>query len=332
MAKPRIILTSGDPNGIGPEIILRILDDPSVTSKCDIRIAGNRNVFDAYAALLGSRPASRSKFENVPLPDGFSLCAGSSDPLAGKHAGDCITAAAKLCLAKKYDAVVTLPVSKETLNLGGYTYPGQTEMLASLSGSGSSLMMMCSGTLKICLATNHLPVAKVSRSIDHQTIIDKVITANNSLVRDFGINNPRIGVLSLNPHAGDGGILGKEEIRILGPAIEGLRMAGFDIKGPFPADAYFATGLYNRFDVTLAMYHDQGLIPFKMISFGRGVNFTAGLNIVRTSPDHGTAFDIAGMGMAETSSTVCAIETAIAVSAHRKRGKGLSKSYQAQAT
>jgi len=322
--KSEIILTTGDPNGIGPEIILKLFTSSSLPEKHNIKIAGNKKVFDAYSGLLGLKMLPDKVFENVNLPKGFSIEAGSINSLSGKHSGDCIKNAVQLCRSGKFDAMVTLPISKEAFNLGGYGYPGHTEMITELVREKESLMMMFSDEVIISPVTNHLPVSKVTKEISKELIISKVITANNSLVRDFGILNPRIAVMSLNPHAGDGGNIGKEEKRIIVPAVELLIDAGFNIRGPYSADAFFGGKNYERFDMILAMYHDQGLIPFKMLSFGSGVNFTAGLKIVRTSPDHGTAFDIAGMGIAKIQSSINAIETAVRISMNRGRGSGLS--------
>lgn len=319
-----IILTTGDPNGIGTEIILKIFSSTALPKKYRLKIAGNKKVFDTYARLFGMSELPEHVFEHVNLPKGYSIKAGSIDSLSGKHSGDCIRQAVKLCMKKNYDAMVTLPISKEAFNLGGYNYPGHTEMITSMTRARESLMMMYSSSVIVSLVTNHLPVSKISKAISEELIIEKAIISNNALVRDFGIRNPRIAVLSLNPHSGDGGNIGGEEKKVIVPAIEKLIDVGFNVRGPFPADAFFGAKSYERFDMILAMYHDQGLIPFKMISFDSGVNFTAGLKIVRTSPDHGTAFDIAGMGIANIQSTVNAIETAAKISANRERGSGLS--------
>ncbi len=319
-----IILTTGDPNGIGPEIILKVFSSTSIFKKYRIKIAGDKSVYDSYAALLGMNEIPERLFEPVKLPKGYSVKAGSIDSLSGRHSGDCIKHAAKLCMKKNYDAMVTLPISKEAFILGGYNYPGHTEMITELTRGRQSLMMMYSNQVIVSLVTNHLPISKVSKAITQELIIEKFIISNNSLVRDLGIMNPRIAVLSLNPHTGDGGNIGKEELKVIMPAIEKLRDVGFNVSGPYAADAFFAGKSYERFNMILAMYHDQGLIPFKMLALDSGVNFTAGLKIVRTSPDHGTAFDIAGMGMASIQSTVSAIETAVMIAVNRNRGLGLS--------
>jgi len=322
--KQGLILTTGDPNGIGPEVILKIFSSTSIFKKYRIKIAGDKRVFDSYAGLLGLNEIPERFFEPVKLPKRYSVKAGSIDSLSGRHSGDCIKHAIKLCMKKNYDAMATLPISKEAFILGGYDYPGHTEMITALTRGRQSLMMMYSNQIIVSLVTNHLPISKVSKAITQELIIEKFIISNNSLIRDLGIMNPRIAVLSLNPHTGDGGNIGKEELKVIMPAIEKLRDVGFNVSGPFAADAFFAGKNYERFDMILAMYHDQGLIPFKMISVDSGVNFTAGLKIVRTSPDHGTAFDIAGMGIANIQSTVSAIETAVMIAENRNRGLGLS--------
>ncbi len=320
---PRIILTTGDPCGIGPEIILKILADKSVNRRFKVTICGSRALIAEYAGLLGMKIPESAVFEEVNYPNDFKLQPGRITAAGGKHSGDCIIKAVKQCMSGKYDAIVTMPISKEALNLGGYDFPGHTEMLEKLTGSSGSLMMMCSPVLKVCLVTNHLPVSKVSRTISKELIKSKVITAHNSLNSDFNIKHPKIALLSLNPHAGDGGLIGSQEEKIILPAIRDLAKAAYSIDGPFPADAFFATKAYRRFDIAVAMYHDQGLIPFKMLSTGEGVNFTAGIGIIRTSPDHGTAFDIAGKGKASASSTLAAINIAGMLIKNRLRGSGL---------
>jgi 4-hydroxythreonine-4-phosphate dehydrogenase len=227
---------------------------------------------------------------------------------AGKLAGDAIKIAAELCIHRKFDAMVTLPISKESFNKAGFDYPGHTEMLKELTSSGSTAMIMHSSNLILSLITVHIPLSYVSKKINERTIIEKVILFNNSLVKDFNIRKPKIAILGLNPHSGDGGKLGDTEMKVITPAINKMLTAGFDLDGPFPADGFFANKTYKKFDGTIAMYHDQGLIAFKMISKDKGVNYTAGINIIRTSPNHGTGFDIAGKGIANPNSTIEAIK------------------------
>lgn len=304
---PRLLLTSGDPNGIGPEIILKIFNDRKFNSKKDLTVIGSKKIMDYYASLFNLKPIPKEKILEVPLPSKFKLNPGKIEKSAGKFSGDAVKKAIDLCLKKDFDAMITLPISKESFNLGGHNYPGHTEMLSELTSSGDTVMILYSKVFSVALVTGHIPVSKVSKSLNEKLLINKIITVNNSLVKDFCIKNPKIAVLSLNPHAGDGGLIGKEEQDIISPVIEKMNSIGFNIRGPFASDGYFANKSYKRFDITLALYHDQGLIPFKMISFDKGVNFTAGLKILRTSPDHGTAFDIAGTGIANTESTKQAI-------------------------
>jgi 4-hydroxythreonine-4-phosphate dehydrogenase len=207
------------------------------------------------------------------------------------------------------------------MNIAGFKYDGHTEMLTALDESPASLMFMTSAKLKMAFATTHPPLNKVSGFITRRLLDAKIKTAYNSLVNDFGIINPRIAVLSLNPHAGEGGQIGNEEKKIIEPAINSLRkkLNNAVIEGPFPSDGFFAVKKYNNFDLTFALYHDQGFIPFKMIAGFKGVNFTAGLSFVRTSPDHGTAFDIAGKNIADPSGLMEAIKTADKISRNRNK-------------
>ncbi|MCB0726521.1 MAG: 4-hydroxythreonine-4-phosphate dehydrogenase PdxA [Ignavibacteriae bacterium] len=307
---PKILLTMGDPNGIGPEIILKIFNDNTFSSKFELKIAGAKKIFDHYSSLLKLSKIPSSKIIEIPVPAGYKIEPGKINRHAGKIAGDSVRLSAKLCMSKDFDAMVTLPLSKESLNLGGVKYPGHTEMLTDITGSDSTIMILHSKKFTVALVTGHIPVSKVAKALNEKLLTEKIIAVNNSLVRDFKIKNPKINILSLNPHSGDGGMIGNEEIDLIFPVIEDLNSIGFNLRGPFASDAYFANKIYEKSDITLAIYHDQGLIPFKMISFGKGVNFTAGLNIIRTSPDHGTAFDIAGMGLANIVSTKEAIKFA----------------------
>jgi 4-hydroxythreonine-4-phosphate dehydrogenase len=307
MTKPKLLLTLGDPNGIGPEIILKIFNDKVFSSKFALTIIGSKKILDYYSSLLNLQKLPLEKFIEIPLPKGFLITPGKIDKKAGKISGDAIKAAIDLCLKKEFSGMITLPISKESLNLGGYNYPGHTEMLGELTQSENTVMILYSRIFSVALITGHVPLSEVKKKIHHDLLFKKITAISNSLVKDFKIKNPRIAVLALNPHAGDGGLLGEEEQKIINPVIEQMNSLGFNLRGAFASDAYFANKTYKKFDITIALYHDQGLIPFKMISFDKGVNFTAGLNIIRTSPDHGTAFDIAGLGKANTESTKQAI-------------------------
>lgn len=319
--KPKILLTTGDPNGIGPEILLKIFSDNKFTSVFDLFVSGNKKIFDFYSEILKLKTISSDRIISLKLPEGFKPTPGKIERSAGKFSGVSIIQSVRLCMEKKFDAVVTMPISKESLNLGGFKYPGHTEMLKDLTRSEDAVMILYSKKFSVAMITGHIPVSGISKVINkknsEQSITERIITVNNSLITSLGKKSPRIGILALNPHAGDGGLLGHEENEILSPVIEELNSVGFNVRGPFAADSYFANGIYKKFDITIAMYHDQGLIPFKMISFGKGVNFTAGLNVIRTSPDHGTAFDIAGLGRAEVESTKHAILLAAEISNRR---------------
>ena len=317
--RPKILLTTGDPNGIGPEIILKIFSQGSIANKFNLKVAGSKKILDHYSSLLNLPEIDQNSITEIPLPGNFKINPGKINKLAGKFSGDSVRKTAELCMKNEYDAMVTLPVSKEAFNLGGYNFPGHTEMLAKVTASNDTVMILHSDKFSVALVTGHIAVKEVSRRLTENLLFSKILTANNSLVKDFGINHPKIAVLSLNPHAGDGGLIGKEEINVINPLIEKMNSAGFNIRGPYSSDGYFAGKTYTKFDITIALYHDQGLIPFKMISFERGVNFTAGLNIIRTSPDHGTGFDIAGFGKANPSSTISAIKLAAKL-AERKSG------------
>jgi 4-hydroxythreonine-4-phosphate dehydrogenase len=217
--------------------------------------------------------------------------------------------------------MVTAPVSKETMRQAGYDFPGQTEMVTKLSDSQGSIMIMVSGFARIALATIHIPISEVSRSITKGGLVERLSVFNASIKDDFGVKAPKIAVLGLNPHAGENGYIGSEEIETIRPAVEEINLMKIDARGPFPADAFFGTYRDGMFDGIFAMYHDQGLIPLKMRSFSTGINFTAGIDIIRTSPDHGTAFDIAGKGIANPSSTIEAIKLALDVSKSRKASR-----------
>ncbi|MEO6696138.1 MAG: 4-hydroxythreonine-4-phosphate dehydrogenase PdxA, partial [Ignavibacteria bacterium] len=274
--KPKLLFTIGDPNGVGPEIILKIFQDLNSNDKYNLKITGAKTILDSYSSLLNLPEISRQKIIEIPLPKKFKLTPGKIDKAAGKISGDAIKLATELCMKKEFDALITMPVSKEALNVGGYDYPGHTEMLTKLTKSNDTVMILYSEEFSVGLITGHIPLKEVSKQLNKKLIFSKTITVNNSLVKDFKIIKPKIALLSLNPHAGDGGLIGNEEIKFIKPVIEEMNSMGFNVRGPFSSDAYFANKSYKKFDMTIAMYHDQGLIPFKMISFGRGVNFTAG--------------------------------------------------------
>ena len=308
--KQRILLSCGDVNGIGPELILKVFSNKNLISQFDIKVIGPKRVFDFYSRLLKIKRIPENYFLDIAVPDNFSANPGKVDVISGKTSGEAIKLGVDLCMKKYFDALVTLPINKESLNLGGYNYRGHTEMLSHLTQSKNTFMLMYSNMLKIIPVTIHIPVKKISSAITKTKLIEKIININNVFVKTLKIRKPHIAVLSLNPHCGDGGLIGYEEKKIISPAISALRKSGFNIEGPFSADGFFGSSLYKKFDVTISMYHDQAMIPFKILSKESGVNFSGGLKIIRTSPAHGTAYDIAGKGIADITSTMEAIKLA----------------------
>ncbi len=327
--KPLIAITLGDFNGIGPEIAIKAALDPSVRRICTPVLVGPLDVLRHTAGLLRIRTTFEKTTltiipkRGIPVLDvgdgiGADVTFGRTARVAGRSAGTAIEKAVELCVQRKVAAMVTAPVSKEGLHLAGYDFPGQTEMVALLSRSRRVLMVLAGKTMRVALATVHAPLRSVPDQLSTEKLVEKGSILLAALKRDFGIRKPNIAVLGLNPHAGENGHIGVEDRDIVGPAVEKLRAEGHSVEGPFPADAFFGTHAYRRFDAILAMYHDQGLIPMKMSGFDTGVNFSAGLQIIRTSPDHGVAFDLAGRNKASTSSMVAAVTMAVSVWKRRR--------------
>ena len=332
---PVVAITVGDCNGIGPEVALKGASSRAVRRLCKPVLIGSPKVFDFYArklSLPGRMTLSRDNHLHsnrthvlpvlsVPHEKEPVIRPGRVSASAGRHAAAAIRYAVALALEGKVDALVTAPVSKKALHMAGDAFPGQTEMLAHLTGSGSTAMMLVSDVMRVGLVTIHIPLRDVAATLNRTLLGKKISVIHDALRFDWRIRQPRVAVLGLNPHAGEQGDLGSEEQRLLLPVISSLRRKGMSIAGPFPADSFFGKYTPGSFDAVVAMYHDQGLVPLKMSSFGRGVNFTAGLNIVRTSPDHGTAFDIAGKGLADPRSMIEAIALAVAIARNRKAVK-----------
>jgi 4-hydroxythreonine-4-phosphate dehydrogenase len=315
-------------NGIGPEVALGAALHPSVKKLCTPVLIGPMRIFEGTAKRLKLRTQfEKTNFavfhkSSLPLVDaGDALWAdvafGHPTKASGKNAGRAIELAVKLCLDKKISGFVTAPASKEALALAGYNFPGQTEMIALLSGSRQVAMMLISEKLRVGLVTVHTAVRSIAEIISVEKILEKISIIHRALQNDFAIKQPRIAVLGLNPHAGENGLIGGEEKAIVEPAVAALREKQMDVRGPFPADGFFGSGSYKRFDAVVALYHDQGLIPVKMLAFDSAVNFSAGLPIIRTSPDHGTAYDIAGKKKANPTSTVQAIILATRIATNR---------------
>lgn len=319
--KPIIAITIGDFNGIGPEISLRSAMHPSIKRICQPVLVGPLNVFEHIRSELKIKTKigkavipmlNRSGVPVIDVGDGIwaDVQYGSVTKAGGKSAGAAIEQAVFLAVRGDVSAVVTAPVSKKALNLAGYNFPGQTEMIAMLSRSNRFTMMLVSNEMRIGLITTHVPLASVANNLSIEKVCEKIRVVHDALMDNYRIKKPKLALLSLNPHGGEDGLLGPEERDIIQPALEKLREEGINVEGPFSADAFFGTHQHKNYDAVMAMYHDQGLIPLKLTSFEKGVNFSAGLNIIRTSPDHGTAYDIAGKGKANITSMIEAIKLA----------------------
>jgi 4-hydroxythreonine-4-phosphate dehydrogenase len=332
MSKPVVAITVGDFNGIGPEVTLKSFISPAVRRSCQPLLVGPLEIFKSYASRLKIKlkfqpftpPLGRKTGRSISVLDlgifhSKDIETGKLSPIAGTAAGLALHKGVELCLRGEADALVTAPISKSALNLAGYSYPGQTELLAELTESPHVTMMLVSASLRVGLATTHLPIREVATSLSIEKVFQAIMVVNNSLRQDFGIRNPKVAVLALNPHGGEGGLFGTEDERIVKPAIELAKTQHVRASGPFSSDAFFGTRYDKAFHAVVAMYHDQGLIPLKLLSFGRAINFSAGLRIVRTSPDHGTAFDIAGKGVANPSSMMQAIRLAAEIGGRRLR-------------
>ncbi len=326
----RIAISIGDYNGIGPEVVLKTLYDSDL-SDCTPVILGDTAIVDFYLNQLGiplqynaidsivSAIEGQVNVLNCMQEQNIEIYPGSLSEIAGKCAMLAVEKGIELCLTEETDALVTASISKEAVNKAGYNIPGHTEFLAQKTGTKDFIMMMVNEDLRIGLLSTHVPLAEVKDSITKKRIVRYIGIISKSLKRDFGISRPRIAVLGLNPHAGDGGMIGREELDIITPAIMQAQADQNEVDGPYPADGFFGSQKHKSYDSILAMYHDQGLIPFKTLSFGAGVNFTAGLPIIRTSPDHGTAFDIAGQGKANPKSFQQAFDLAVQLANKRKK-------------
>jgi len=330
----KIIITIGDCNGIGIEIMLKAIELLDYKEDLEISIVGNSKTIQEYIDKI----SSSAYINNNKLKIGKYLCPiiecenyspvrfGNEDEKAGKLAAEAIELAVEKYFALDFDAIVTMPVSKASLYKAGWEYPGHTEMLAARSNIKDPLMILCTDKIRVGLATIHIPIQEVSSNINKDKLLLTALKFSKSLIKDFGINQPKIAILGLNPHAGENGNLGKEEVELIIPSIEEMKLYGVNAFGPFPADGFFAYDEYLKYDGILAMYHDQGLIPLKLLAKGLGVNVTAGLPIVRTSPDHGTAFPIAGKNIADPMSALNSITLAIKISNSRnKYYSGISK-------
>lgn len=312
--KPRIGITIGDIHGIGPETIMKALADHRLFNMLTPVVYGQAKVLSFYKKILNieefnytqvrNRGQYAAKTINVVncWEDQLEITPGKPSSEAGKAAFLALKQACNDLKDGLLDGLVTAPIDKHTIHSEEFPFKGHTEYLTQFFGAGDSLMFMVSDQLRVAVLTEHIPVKDIAASITKERLESKIKLMEQSLKRDFGINKPKMAILGLNPHAGDNGLIGNEEDLVIKPVINDFRNKGKLVYGPFPADGFFATGLHKRYDAILAMYHDQGLVPFKTLAFETGVNFTAGLPIVRTSPDHGTAYPIAGKNEANESS------------------------------
>jgi len=329
-------ITQGDINGINYEIIIKALADPALYDNCTIVIYGSpkaiafhRKSFDLpqinFNAAKSAAELVPNKINLINIGDeNVRVELGTSTVAAGEYAATALQMAVSDLKQGLIDILVTAPINKNNVNEAGLKIPGHTEFLAQNFNSNDYLMLMTSDDLKIGVVTGHVPLKDVASEITPQKIIQKLRIINRSLREDFTIRRPKIAVLGLNPHSGDNGVIGNEEKEIIMPALKQAEDEGITCFGPYPSDGFFAAELYKKFDAVLAMYHDQGLIPFKIIAKNKGINYTAGLPIVRTSPDHGTAYDIAGKCVADETSLKEAIYTGIKIWQNRQLLKGIN--------
>lgn len=317
--KPVIGISCGDLNGIGIELIIKAFADTRILDQCTPVVFASNKVINFYRKSV---PESSFNYQNTKelnrlnpkqvnvfncWEEEVAITPGQLDETGGKYAIKSLTAATQALKDKLIDGLVTAPIHKKNIQSADFNYTGHTPYLKQAFNAADVLMLLCSGNFRVALVTEHIPVSEIAKHITKENILSKLNLLNESLIKDFGIDKPRIAVLGLNPHAGDEGLIGNEEETIIKPAIKEAKNNNMLVIGPYSADAFFARRSFEKFDAVLAMYHDQGLIPFKTLALGEGVNYTAGLPAVRTSPDHGVAFDIAGKNKADESSFITAV-------------------------
>lgn len=322
--QPLVAVTMGDPVGIGPEIIVKALQDEALFTWCRPVVFGDRGVLNHAAGILGlpfspieltpdtfaELPPEQAGLYPVSNLDLRRVVCGNPTPATGQAMADCIVAAVDAARAARVDALVTGPINKVSLHSAGFQFPGHTEMLASLTGTRDVVMMLAGETLRVALVTIHCALREVPDRLTSDSILKTIRITHDSLQRYFAVAHPRLAVAGLNPHAGESGRFGREESTIIAPAVAQARKLGIQADGPLPADTLFYQAARGRFDAVVCMYHDQGLIPLKLLHFADGVNVTLGLPVIRTSVDHGTAYDIAGTGAADPASLLCALRMA----------------------
>jgi 4-hydroxythreonine-4-phosphate dehydrogenase len=328
-------ISIGDLNGIGSEVVLKTFEDSRMLEFCTPVIFANvkiisfvKKTFESTSAIHGIDTLEQIVVGKINVlnvwRENVDVTFGVNDENIGKYAIKSFVTATKALKEGKIDVLVTAPINKYNIQSDEFKFPGHTDYL-NQELEGNALMFMVHDNLRVGLITDHIPVNEVASHLTEDLIKQKIETIKQSLIQDFSINKPKIAVLGLNPHAGDGGVIGKEDDAILKPIIKKLFEKGTMVFGPYPADGFFGNGQYEKFDAVIAAYHDQGLIPFKTLSFGNGVNYTAGLNKIRTSPDHGTAYDIAGKGIANHNSFKEAVFLAIDIYNSRNQYAEISK-------
>jgi len=328
--KPIIGITCGDVNGIGPELIIKTLSDNRILEICTPVVFASNKVINFYRKsvpeinlnFMSIKELNRVNHKQINIyncwEEEVAITPGTVNEIGGKYAVKSLVCAAQALKEGKIHGLVTAPIHKKNIQSSEFTYSGHTPYLKELFGVKDVLMFLTAENIKVGLVTEHVPVKEIAQYITRESIISKLLILQSSLQQDFGIDKPKIAVLGLNPHAGDEGLIGKEEEEIIKPAVKDAKQRNMLVIGPFSADAFFARAQYEKFDAVLAMYHDQGLIPFKSLAIGEGVNFTAGISGIRTSPDHGTAFDIAGKNQADEGSFRAAIFTCVDIINARK--------------
>ena len=321
----KVGISIGDVNGISPEVIMKALSDNRIMMDCTPIIYASSKVFSYHKKLIkfndfnytSCKSAEEAKEKKVNIVNiwekELKIELGKATTEGGQYAFESLEKATQDLASGKIDVLVTAPINKEAMGKSGFKFPGHTEYLADMAGQSDALMLMVAGDLRVGLVTSHIPIKDVSDSISTESVHQKIVAFNQALQKDFGIQRPKIAVLGLNPHAGENGKMGSEENESIHPAIEKAKNENVLAYGPFPADGFFGSSARSGYDGILSMYHDQGLSAFKALSFDEGVNFTAGLPIVRTSPDHGTAYDIVGKNQASGASMRNAIYLAIDV-------------------
>lgn len=329
-------ITQGDINGIGLEVILKTFSDPRMLEVCTPILFSSQKTVSYHRKALGMEELNYNilREDAAPNPKRLNIIncyeeevnidLGKSTESGGKYALKSIEAACMAIEKGQVDVLVTGPINKHNIQSGSFSFPGHTEYLEKRFGKGDALMLMTADKLRVGVVSGHIPIQKVPSYITIEKILSKLRVLNKTLLEDFGIRKSKIAILGLNPHAGDNGTIGNEELEIIIPAIKKAQQENIMVLGPFSADGFFGSPAYTKFDAVLAMYHDQGLIPFKTLSFNSGVNLTAGLSIIRTSPDHGTAYELAGKNQADEESFRTAVYLACDIFKTRKQHEVIS--------